>query len=294
MKKTLLIISVLLFIFSCDDGDFDIPSFVFGTSVSDCGDLILFNISDDSKEALILELNQSNLNDAFFTIKRDNESFDLTNKIAYRIFNANVSSAYFCQDIPPASPSILDQWQGNGELLVHTSIRFDDTDEITLNDELIGTKSGNDTDEDGIDDAFDIDQTGGTDANENGIDDMAELDTDGDNLANYYDQDDDNDGILTKNELVAAGEPLSSLVDADGDNVLDYLDSDNDGVFDYLDNQFNNDAPVVHLIDRKYTLSYTTLFTINNMSLSNTNGNTINYETYEYGVKTGSTSINLD
>ena len=47
-------------------------------------------------------------------------------------------------------------------------------------------------------------------------------DTDGDGIPNFQDIDDDNDGILTKDEY-----------DQNGDNVPD--DSDNDGIPDYLD-----------------------------------------------------------
>ena len=47
-------------------------------------------------------------------------------------------------------------------------------------------------------------------------------DTDGDGIPNFQDIDDDNDGILTKDEY-----------DQNGDNVTD--DSDNDGIPDYLD-----------------------------------------------------------
>ena len=49
-------------------------------------------------------------------------------------------------------------------------------------------------------------------------------DTDGDQLANYLDADDDNDGVLTKDEY-----------DVDGDGVAD--DTDGDGIPDYLDNE---------------------------------------------------------
>ncbi len=52
--------------------------------------------------------------------------------------------------------------------------------------------------------------------------DLFNDDTDGDGIPNFQDIDDDNDGILTKDEY-----------DKNGDNVPD--DSDNDGIPDYLD-----------------------------------------------------------
>ena len=68
--------------------------------------------------------------------------------------------------------------------------------------------------------------------------------TDGDSAFNYFDSDDDNDGVPTRNELVGidtnddgvvdsaqAYDPNdpSTLRDTDGDGILDHLDNDDDG-----------------------------------------------------------------
>ena len=51
-------------------------------------------------------------------------------------------------------------------------------------------------------------------------------DTDGDTIPNYLDADDDNDGVLTKNEDANGdGDPTND--DTDGDGIPDYLDTDN-------------------------------------------------------------------
>jgi len=87
--------------------------------------------------------------------------------------------------------------------------------------------TGIDTDEDGIDDAFDPDN-GGTPA---GV-----QDTDGDGVADHLDLDSDNDGILDTDENVG---------DTDGDGTPDYLDldSDGDGINDALEgNDANGDG----------------------------------------------------
>lgn len=75
-----------------------------------------------------------------------------------------------------------------------------------------------DADADGVADVFeDI----------NGDSDLDNDDTDLDLTADYLDTDDDNDGILTANELMfdENGNPL----DTDGDGISDYLDADDDG-----------------------------------------------------------------
>lgn len=50
-------------------------------------------------------------------------------------------------------------------------------------------------------------------------------DTDGDNFPNYFDPDDDGDGIAT----------LTEISDEDGNIIIPYPDTDNDGTPDYLD-----------------------------------------------------------
>ena len=53
------------------------------------------------------------------------------------------------------------------------------------------------------------------------------VDTDKDGKTDALDTDDDNDGVLTKNENYNGGTPLDD--DTDGDKIPDYLDTDDDG-----------------------------------------------------------------
>jgi outer membrane protein OmpA-like peptidoglycan-associated protein len=74
-----------------------------------------------------------------------------------------------------------------------------DNDGLSDLEETSGlTLSGNDSDFDGIDDVFDVDNTGGLDLDNDGIDDARVLviDTDNDGLFNHLDKDSDNDGFL--------------------------------------------------------------------------------------------------
>ena len=68
----------------------------------------------------------------------------------------------------------------------------------------------------------DLDTINSIEEDLNGDNDLFNDDTDEDGIPNFQDIDDDNDGILTKDEY-----------DQNGDNVPD--DSDNDGIPDYLD-----------------------------------------------------------
>ncbi|GLB51647.1 hypothetical protein NBRC110019_06860 [Neptunitalea chrysea] len=119
-----------------------------------------------------------------------------------------------------------------------------------------------------------------TDTDGDGLSDVAEnmllgQDTDSDNIPDYLDDDDDNDGVLTVDEMPdenGNGVPDDSY-DLDGDDIPNYLDTDDDGdgvltedegplviqdtdedgVLDYLDDDDDNDG-VPTLVENGGTL----------------------------------------
>ncbi|MEE9349742.1 MAG: hypothetical protein V3U80_06815 [Flavobacteriaceae bacterium] len=307
MKKIIFLIFFLTILISCNDGDFDTPSFTFGTDINDCGELILFNIDDN--EALILNLSQNNSNNEFYTTAQVNEVYSLENAISYRVFNNSVNSSYFCQNIPPATPSIVEQWNGSGNLLVNNSTIYDDNDGVSSIIENGGIDPYTDEDGDLVFHYLDDDDTNASIGN---VDNLPQIDTDGDQIANFYDLDDDNDGIKTINELerdindilLTDTEGNYIPMQTDNDSIPDYLDNDDDddntltinefrtdsnsnGINDYLDATFTDTQTAFNLFTNKYTLNFATTFIIEDMNLSNNNGNVINYDRYEFGTKTG-------
>ena len=282
MKKIFLLITTILLLTQCDDGNFDTPSFVFENEFDNCGDIIIFNIGIDDAEAIILDIPDiNNEENIFFKTEWENKEYDLTDKISYRVFDGAINNDYFCQDIPQTSPTVVNEWNGSGLLIVNNIITKDDKDGI--------------------------------------IEDVNALDTDGDLIPNYLDKDDDNDGVLTIKELYPEGVTAETITDADGDNFLDYLDTDGDGIFNYLEEDDDNDGiltineinddnsdEIPDYLDgnisaiqstsgtvapNNYNLHYSMSFIIENMSLLNNNGNSINYSNYEYGNKTGDIPI---
>ena len=262
MKKIVLLVFFAFSLLQCDDGNFDTPSFVFEDNIGSCGNLIVYNIGAGNSEALILNIDENNTNNAFYKTVMEDVEFNLDNRITYRVFDAEVSSGYFCQDIPPTTPNIVNEWNGGGVLVVNNVIVLDDKDGVEEEDHDL------DTDGDEIPNYLDIDDDNDGILTANEInDDGTLLDTDNDGIPNYLDNDDDNDGVLTINEF---------LTDTDGDTIVDYLDDTT---------QIVQDARVA--IVNKYNLNYSTSFVIKNLSLQNDSGNAINYEDFNYGVKTG-------
>ncbi len=128
MKK----IFVLLFcttLLSCDDGNFDVPAFSFAETVHNCdvnnNSYTLYRLSDT--EALIVTLTTTQIQNQVST-STISANISATNVI-YRTFNDTVSQSYFCEDIPPVSPTVLSNWTGvagaNNNILIETVEEFD-------------------------------------------------------------------------------------------------------------------------------------------------------------------------
>ena len=274
MKK-LSVFLIVLIALSCDDGNFNIPEFNFSNaSIENCGNLVLFKIN--GTESLVLEINEDNTNNSFFVEIKDNKSFSLSengnNTVTYRTFDLEPSSNYFCQNIPPTSPLVINQWLGSGNLFVTTVL-----------------ESEND--------------------NDNVIETNLETNTDNDSFPDYIDSDDDNDGILTKNEDSNKDKDPTND-DTDGDGIPDYLDEDDDndgtltiyesltedddvdGIPDFLDNDTSTPlAEPRDPLNNIYIKYYLTSFIIESLKLTNEDGNTIQYDSVMFGSKTGTQTI---
>lgn len=282
MKKISLILLFIIAL-SCDDGNFDIPTFDFSTAeIDNCGDIVLYKINEN--ETLIIELTEDNTDNSFFIEIKDNTyslSENGSNTIIYRVLENNPSSDYFCQNIPPTTPTVLNEWLGSGTLLVKTILESeDDVDNISSEIEDVdgdGDPTNDDSDLDGIPDYLDTDDDndGILTKNEDvdGDDDPTNDDTDSDGISNYLDDDDDGDNTLTINE--------SLTEDSDGDTIKDYLDADSSTPL----------AESRNFLINSYNEYYLTSFNIELLKLTNINGNTIQYDIYDFGSKSNTKVI---
>lgn len=282
MKRffVLLLVTILL---SCDDGNIDIPGFDFSSvDINDCGDLVLYKINGN--ETLVVELSPSATDENFFLTDWDEKEFPLgTDAVTYRTFDDTPTSNYFCQNIPPTTPNIINEWIGSGNLIVDTEVTKDDQDGISTTNEDRdgdGDPTNDHSDNDGIADYIDWDDdddgmlTKNENPDPNNDGDLSDAqDTDTDSIPDYLDDDDDGDGTLTINE--------SLTNDEDGDGIADYLDAD-------------TAIPLTEPRTRdlnQYQEIYESSFVINLLKLTNMAENTIQYDTYIYGSITDSKTI---
>lgn len=143
MKKYLVIL-MSIFLFSCDDGDFDVPSFNFDSvTINSCSDLFLYKINES--ESLSIQLPGTETTNDFFNTAMDHVSYSVSNEIFYRLYNDSVTTDYFCQSNPLSTPTIIKEWVGSGTVIINNVIsntnEFDAT--ITIENLVLVNNSGN-------------------------------------------------------------------------------------------------------------------------------------------------------
>ncbi|WP_420319868.1 hypothetical protein [Flagellimonas sp.] len=115
MRKFFIPILVICTVISCSDGDLQVETIDFnGVALQFCTDPvansnnILFKIN--TTEALILDLQSGALNNGVVgeTITTTS-TISGQSKLTYRNFSGNVTSNYFCDDVPPATPTVAQE-----------------------------------------------------------------------------------------------------------------------------------------------------------------------------------------
>lgn len=117
MKKVVLLV-LLSISLSCDDGDltietidFDDASIMFCESSTTIDSDLFFKLN--STESLILKLQSGILKNE---ISEDTivSSVPSQSQITYRTFSGTISKDYFCDDIPPLDPVVLQELEAEG------------------------------------------------------------------------------------------------------------------------------------------------------------------------------------
>jgi hypothetical protein len=204
---------------SCDDGEIIVTTFEFEEEefkmCSTERNKVLYHINNDNVfETLSLELTSPQfstkagelvLNDAPLTI-----SLSSSNRIIYRTYDGPLpigNNAYFCTDVPPANPKVLQEYVSQGGTIIINTVKvFKRLSDSRLDHDGDGIAS----EDEGM--------------NEN-------RDTDGDGIMDYLDPDDDGDNVLTSTEIITnINDPVANgYLDTDEDGIPNYLDTDDDG-----------------------------------------------------------------
>jgi hypothetical protein len=118
---------------SCNDGDLQIETLDFDsvTLVQSCNEIsvssanVLFKIKGD--EALIVELPSGLLKNEVTTLGIESP-ISTTTKVTYRIFSENVTTAYFCDDVPPITPIVIEEIEAKAGNVLITTVALEDAE----------------------------------------------------------------------------------------------------------------------------------------------------------------------
>lgn len=123
MKK-ILILFLLLSLSSCSDGDFDVPSFDFSETVTSCGEYVLYVSNSNKTEVLAISLIKTHLGTVAGekSISVGTAAAATSIKVTYRILDSEFGTDYFCQSIPPLTPSVSKELIAeSGKVIIKTT-----------------------------------------------------------------------------------------------------------------------------------------------------------------------------
>ncbi len=285
MRSLAGVFLMLFLLSSCDDGDIIVTTFEFEdeafTLCSDGRSKLLYHINDDNVyESLTVQLNSPRLSPENNALTVDDQpvTIELTgeNQIIYRTYDGPVPAGYFCGNVPPANPRVLQEYRSVGGRVIIRTIevanRTDgrlDHDGDGVPSDLEGMAEGRDTDGDGIPDYLDKDDDGDNVLTSVEIrgqdgDPTAEgyRDTDGDGIPNYLDPDDDGDGVPTRLEVTAGNLDPGTNRNA-GNTLPRYLDQ-------FTAERYTGE--VGNLIDNTIAVRYESIIEVENLKLKNQGG----------------------
>jgi len=134
MKKIFVIFVLLFSLNSCDDGDFNIESFDFTdatTNSCNSGETGFFIYKINDNESLILQIPETSfVNTITPTDQPRIININNTNKVIYRLYTGSLTSSVICTTIPPATPTVSNEWNalsGNIEISTFVNKQVDET-----------------------------------------------------------------------------------------------------------------------------------------------------------------------
>lgn len=302
LKKYFWLLS-LFGVLACNDGEVIVSNFDYSsdTELNLCKVNtinVLHNVNDETNEAISFEFELSGFTGRFEGLCPPDPvviPLNQKNKITYRRLSNDVAGAdYFCQQIPPANPTVIEEFtslSGGEAQLIFLVTDQDDNDGVPAFEEDIngdGNLFNDDTDGDGIPDFLDTD-----DDNDN-VPTSVEIvnndnpnvypDFDEDGIPNYLDEDDDNDGVITRYEDLNAFDEL----DDNGNPILNPRTATNEeGIPHYLNPDVAETLEIDLFRTNQISRTFSVQVVLNNITLERSDGeqnitlNILNLGNYE-------------
>ena len=264
MRRFYIIICLLCLV-ACDDGDILTVELEFDKVLERCENdiesYLIYDTRVDPNESLSLIIPRTDLSDLLFTIPTPVGTpaiFPINGtdvRFNYRTYNRAIITDELCDVISPAGLNIVEDYEATtGTVEVTVTIEDDDGDGVPTAFEGRGELDANGD----YSNAQDFDQDG---------------------IPDYLDVDDDDDNVLTSEEIDNSdgdNDPTTNPLNTDadlpnGDDMPDYLDKDDDGdgTFTRLEDENGMNGPgddrqdntagddVAHYLNIEETTSYT-------------------------------------
>ncbi|UPQ78248.1 hypothetical protein M0M57_11525 [Flavobacterium azooxidireducens] len=142
MKKIVGIFVLLFCLNACDDGDFNIESFDFADAATNsCNNgesgFFIYKINDN--EALILQIPEDSFKNEI-TPAETPRTIDINsiNKVFYRLYNGTLSANVICNTIPPATPTVSNEWNALSGIIEISTFVNKQVNETTNASEITG------------------------------------------------------------------------------------------------------------------------------------------------------------
>jgi hypothetical protein len=123
MKRVISLMVFVLIFNACDDGNLTQEDINFeDINTQNCGtNDVIYKLKE--KEALLVEIPQSSFtNEPSSTGTPTIIDINSSNRVVYRFYNGNVSADNICETIPPATPSVTEQWNATaGKIQIFTT-----------------------------------------------------------------------------------------------------------------------------------------------------------------------------
>ncbi len=122
MKRILCLLSLLLFLTACDDGDLTVDVIDFSeVAAQKCSAKdVIYKVRD--AEMLFVEIPASIFpNDETLDGTPIEVQINSTNKVTYRKYDGTVSSLNICPTVPDATPNLMEEWNATSGIIQITS-----------------------------------------------------------------------------------------------------------------------------------------------------------------------------
>jgi hypothetical protein len=139
MKRFLGVLVCLFTLNGCNDGDLVLETISFedATTQSCTTNNILYKLKE--KEALLLEIPKSYFVNEPTAVGFPTEiTIDGNNRVVYRFYNGTVAADNICETIPPANPSVSDQWTAAGGTIQIITTAIKTTNATTNSTKITG------------------------------------------------------------------------------------------------------------------------------------------------------------